>query len=241
MPASEHRIALIHALEESVAPIRAAFSSGWPGAFTFDLLETSLAIDRAAVGELDQAMYDRFETLARYAAGTIGQGGHTEAILFTCSAFGPAIGAVKSKLNIPVFRPNEAAFAEALELGARIGLIVSFLPSRDSLRDELLAMAAEAGRQVSVEVAMAEGALEALKNGDGDRHDALIAHAAERLGSVDVLVLGQFSMARAAPGLRGAGRPPVLTTPDSAARAIRAKLESGRSEMTNIPSERTTT
>ena len=37
------RIALIDALEESVAPARAAFRPGWPEAETFDLLDTSLA------------------------------------------------------------------------------------------------------------------------------------------------------------------------------------------------------
>ena len=46
------RIALIHALEESVAPIRAAFREAWPEAFAFDLLDTSLAIDRAHAGVL---------------------------------------------------------------------------------------------------------------------------------------------------------------------------------------------
>jgi Asp/Glu/hydantoin racemase len=224
MPTLEHRIALIHALEESVGPIRAAFSTVWPEAFTFDLMDTSLAIDRAAVGKVDGAMARRFDTLARYASEAKGQGGQTEAILFTCSAFGSAIDAVKARLDIPVLRPNEAAFSEALDQGDRIGLIVSFLPSRDMLRDELMAMAAAAGRQVSIEVVLAEGALEALKSGDGVQHDALIAQAAESLGAVDVLVLGQFSMARAADGLRGAGHPSILTTPESAVRAMRAKL-----------------
>ena len=37
------RIALIHALEESVLPARAAFDAEWPEAFCFDLLDASLA------------------------------------------------------------------------------------------------------------------------------------------------------------------------------------------------------
>ena len=45
------RIALIHALEESVLPARAAFAAHWPEAHAFDLLDTSLATDLAASPE----------------------------------------------------------------------------------------------------------------------------------------------------------------------------------------------
>ena len=57
---SEHdpRIALVHALEESVLPIRAAFAEVWPEAATFDLLETSLAPDRALAGRCDEDMVE---------------------------------------------------------------------------------------------------------------------------------------------------------------------------------------
>ncbi len=42
------RIALIHALAESVAPSHAAFARIWPEAYAYDLLDTSLAVDREA-------------------------------------------------------------------------------------------------------------------------------------------------------------------------------------------------
>lgn len=218
------RIALIHALEESVAPIHAAFRESWPDAFTFDLLDTSLAIDRAHVGVLDDAMMKRFATLGDYAAGTDGRAGRTSGILFTCSAFGPAIDAVKARLRIPVLRPNESAFEKALTFGNDIGLIVSFSPSEASLRAELEQMARAANRPVRVRTALTEDALRALKAGDGARHDALVAEAAHSLGNVAVIVLGQFSMARAAATVRAAVKAPVLTTPDCAVDALRALL-----------------
>jgi Asp/Glu/hydantoin racemase len=218
------RIALIHALEESVAPIRASFRDHWPEAFTFDLLDTSLAIDRAHAGVLDGSMMRRFTTLADYAAGTEGLGGQTRGILFTCSAFGPAIDAVKARMRIPVLRPNESAFEQALAIGNEIGLIVSFLPSEASLRIELEQMARAASRSVRVRTVLAEGALDALKANDGPRHDALVAEAARSLGDVEVVVLGQFSMARAAAKVRQRVSAPVLTTPDCAVQALRALI-----------------
>ncbi len=213
------RIALIHALEESVAPARAAFEVHWPEARIFDLLDTSLAVDLAEGGRLDEAMMGRFRTLADYAAGTVGAGGRTAGILFTCSAFAPAIDAVKPRLPIPVLRPNESAFEAAMAVGSRIGIVVSFGPSADSLRTELLAMAAAAGRRIEVTVAIADGALAALKSGDG--HDDRVAETAGQLAGCDVVVLGQFSMARAQARLQPLLSVPVLTTPAAAVEALR--------------------
>ena len=161
---SAQRIALIHALEDSILPIRAAFRDHWPQAHTVDVLDTSLSSDLAAAGHLDHAMIDRFTTLGRYAA----KGGgsfDTTAILFTCSAFGPAIAAVKADLSIPVMRPNEAAFAQALTLGHRIGLVVTFAPSLPSLSRELRDMATDAGVAVEITPILVEGALAALQSG----------------------------------------------------------------------------
>ncbi len=215
------RIALIHALEESVVPARAAFAAHWPEAKAFDLLDTSLATDLAARGRLDAAMTERFLTLARYAAATEATNGPARAILFTCSAFGPAIDAVKRALPIPVLRPNESAFAEALALGGRIGLMVTFAPSLPSLTQEIRDMA---GAPVEVTGVMVEGALAALKAGDGATHDRLAAEAAAKLSGIDTLILGQFSLARARPAIEAATGLRVVTTPEAAIRGLKRAI-----------------
>lgn len=223
------RIALIHALEESIGPARAAFARLWPQAFVYDLLDTSLAIDRAHAGKLDDSMMERFSILAGYAADHPGKGGRTAGILFTCSAFGPAIEAVKAQLSIPVLRPNEAAFRRALEAGDRLGLVVSFEPSRTSLEHELQMMAAAQNRKVAVVSTVVEGALDALKAGDGARHDELVAAAVSRLHDVDAIVLGQFSLARARNLCAKMSRIIIITTPESAVEALKAEIEGGSS------------
>ena len=55
------------------------------------LLGRSLVRDLAAAGSLEQKMIERFCTLARYSEGC-----GADAILFTCSAFGPAIEAARA-------------------------------------------------------------------------------------------------------------------------------------------------
>jgi Asp/Glu/hydantoin racemase len=167
-------------------------------------------------------MMERFLTLGRYAAGTDSDARRTDGILFTCSAFGPAIDAVKQALSIPVLRPNEAAFETALETGRRIALVATFPHSIPPLVTELKAMAAARGLSPDIVTAVAEDALHALQSGDTAAHDRIAAATAAALPQVDVLVLCQFSLARAAPSITPVAGRTVLTTPDAAVAKLRS-------------------
>ena len=81
-----HRIALIHATPIAIEPIRDAMAAGWPEAEPVNILEDSLAVDRAGTDALDEAMTGRIVALAGYAE-SIG----SDAILFTCSSFSSAV------------------------------------------------------------------------------------------------------------------------------------------------------
>ena len=207
------RIALIHALRHSVAPIGAAFAELWPAAVLMNLLDDSLAADLAAEGRLTPTMTERFLALSRYAAGTGAAG-----ILFTCSAFGPCIAACKAALApLPVLTPNEAMLEDASAYGGAVGLLATFGPTLDT-------MPAEFAPGISVRTALAQGALAALDAGDGAMHDRLAADAAGALVGCDVIALAQFSLARAAPAVAAVTGRPVLTTPGSAVRKLRRLL-----------------
>lgn len=226
------RIMLISALAQSPGPAIAAMQDEWPDARAYNLIDDSLASDFAAIGEISPAIHDRFLTLGRYAAASNDGDAPTRGIMFTCSAFRPAIERVKADLSIPVITPNEGAFDEALALcrgrdgGGRIGLLLTFEGSVAPLTGEIQAMADAIGQpHPAIIPAVATGALEALQAGDGERHDQLSAVAAEALPPVDVVVIGQFSMARAAPMVRAMRTEPVLTTPHMAARKMRRLVE----------------
>jgi aspartate/glutamate racemase len=216
------RIALIHALSHSVEPINAALERDWPEAERMNLLDDSLSADLARGGRgLDAAMHERFQRLAQYAVDTGAQG-----ILFTCSAFGPCIEAVAQRhAGIPVLKPNEAMVAEAVQAQGqgqgRLGLIATFAAT-------LVSMPPEFPPGIELEPAFAEGALDALNAGDTALHDALIAAQARALRERGCtrIALAQFSMARARAACEQASGLPVLTTVDSAVRALRAR--SGR-------------
>ena len=211
------RIALIHALAHSLAPINEALAREWPQALRMNLLDDSLSADLARGGRgLDAAMHERFQRLAQYAVDCGAQG-----ILFTCSAFGPCIEAVAQRhAGLPVLKPNEAMVEEAAAGAGTLGLIASFGPTLES-------MPAEFPPGVALEPALAEGALEALNAGDGERHDALVAAQARALRGRGCtrIALAQFSLARARAACEAASGLPVLTTVDSAVRALRRRLE----------------
>jgi Asp/Glu/hydantoin racemase len=208
---SSPRIALIHATPVAIEPIVNAFQRLWPEARTTNLLEDSLAADLAIAGRLTERMIDRFVTLARYAHGC-----GADAILFTCSAFGPAIEAAQAALTIPVLKPNEAMLDEALAAGKRIGLLATFAPSIPALRTELEQMALQRKLQLEIRTQTIPTALTALHAGQAREHDRLIAQAADQLGICDALVLGQFSMASAAAMIPDRPGRKVLTSPTSA-------------------------
>jgi aspartate/glutamate racemase len=214
------RIALIHATPVAMPPVIEAFQRGWPEAETMNLLDDSLSFDLARVGRIDEAMRQRFATLADYASGTGSDG-----ILFTCSAFGEAIEAVARQAQIPVLKPNEAMFAEAMAGGHSVGLLATFQPSIPSMEQEFVQMAATRNKDIRLETVWVPEAMEALASGDPARHDDLIAAAAPRLAHCDVVMLAQFSMARALPAVRQALPRPVLTSPDSAVAKLKALLQ----------------
>jgi len=214
------RIGLIHALGHSIAPIQQAFARLWPEARLANLLDDSLSADLARQSKLDDAMTERFLTLARYARATGADG-----ILFTCSAFGPCIEACARDLSpIPVLKPNEAMIEEALAAAGptgKVGLMASFAPTLDSMPPEF----SSAAPRMHLIPCLAEGALAALDAGNAPEHDRLAAEAGKRLTDCDVIALSQFSLARAAPGVEKASGKKVLTTPDSAVRKLRRLLE----------------
>ena len=182
-----------------------------------NLLDDSLSADLACDGRLTEAMTDRFRALGRYVAAA-----GADAILFTCSAFGPCIEQVaRDQAPKPVLKPSEAMIEQAVAKGRRIGLLSTFPPTLASMPREFPA-------SVEIVPKLAEGALAALDRGDHARHDRLVAEAARDLRDCDVIACAQFSMAAAAPKVADASGRPVLTTPDSSVLKLKELFASAK-------------
>jgi Asp/Glu/hydantoin racemase len=198
------RVSLIHATSLAVNPITQSFRRLWPEAQIYNLLDDSLTADLQAHGKDITAMTPRFETLTRYA---IESGAH--GVLFTCSAFGPAIEAARNGFDIPVLKPNEAMIGEALGIGTKIGLVATFEPAIAPILKELQDAAGELGKRVEPEAFLVNDAWAALQGGDHEKHDQLIV---------------EFSMTSAAAAAQRTSGRPTLTTPDSAVNRLKSLI-----------------
>ena len=212
-------VAIIHATRAAVTPIEETFARLWPDAETTSLLDESLSRDLDREGELTPALSERIGRLACFA-----KSGGADAILFSCSAFGDAIEVARASMDIPVHKPNEAMLEEALAAGSQIRLVATFKPSIQSMLKELDEMSGKRGQKIETDSCFVPGALEALLCGDGEKHDFLIAEALADQPPCDVVLLGQFSMARALPAVTQKIGTKILTSPDSAVSNLREQL-----------------
>lgn len=195
-----------------MAPVGAAMASLWPEAESVNLLDDGLTIDRAKEGpDLSEQLINRFVDFGRY-AGRIGANG----ILITCSAFGPAIDRMQKELPLPILRPNEAMFREAIAAGSRIGMLATFAPAIGTMEEEFRQFAAQAGASATLETIIVPDAIDLLREGDADSHNRLVGEAAPRLAECDAIMLAHFSTSRAAEHVRSRVKVPVLAAPESA-------------------------
>ncbi len=206
------RIALIHAVQWAMAPVAAAFVRTWPQARCVNLLDDALPADLLAAGHLSPALFARIAALADQAMAAGAQG-----VLFTCSAFGPAIEAVAARSTVPVLKPNQAMFDVALRGGAkRIGMLATFAPAAASMKQEFIQAAREAGSSATLETVCVPEALAAAQSGDIAEHNRLLAQAVPRLAHCDAVMLAHFSTASAMAAVRAVLTLPVLCAPDAA-------------------------
>jgi aspartate/glutamate racemase len=205
------RITLVHATPIAMEPIRLAFASAWPNADVVNLLEDSLSPDRAKSSDITDALTDRIVALAHYARN-IG----SAAVLFTCSAFGRAIEQAATTVDIPVLKPNEAMFEAAIRRGGRTAMLYTFPPAREGMEAEFSEEAARLDPGATMDSILVEGAIEAVRAGDADTHNRLVAEAAASLEGFDSIVLAHFSTARALPAVQAVTDIPVLSSPAAA-------------------------
>ena len=213
------RIVLIHAVPMAIEPIKCAFNELWPEPEIVNLFDDSLSVDRIKSNVLTTDMEKRFSDLGNYAQ-SIGADG----ILFTCSAFGPAIDKVANNLAIPVLKPNEAMFEQALNTGHKIGMLATFEQSIASMSKEFCEIRNSLSATGSLDTKLVEGAMEFLRQGNQIEHNELIAKTAATFKHCDVLMLAQFSMVSAKSAVFRELNVPVLTAPEAAVKKLRGIL-----------------
>jgi hypothetical protein len=203
-----------------MTPIVRAFASQWPEAAIYHLLDEGLTHDRAESDSLTEALIERFLRLVQYAYDR-----KPDAILATCSAFGPAIERVAQVLPIPVCKPNEPMFQDAIASASHIAMIATFAPSVVTMEQEFRDQARHMNSCATLSSFVVPDAMKALRAGDEETHNGLIAERAARLEGYDAIVLAHFSTASALAAVKATVECPVFTAPDSAVLQLRRRLD----------------
>ena len=125
-----------------------------------------------------------------------------DAVLVTCSSISEVVDIAKSLVKIPVFKIDGPMTDKAVATGKRIGVAATLATTLEPSKRLLFSTSEKAGKVISIDETLCEGARDALESGDADKHDEIIRNEVKALlDKCDVVVLAQASMARAAQDL----------------------------------------
>ena len=204
------RLAFVHTVAGLVPRFRELASELVPGVETFDIVDETLLRDATTEGRVS---LDTARRLFAHLAAAERHG--ADAILVTCSSMGGVVDAARPFAAVPLMRVDQAMAEQAVERGSKIGILATLWSTLRPTAVLIERTAAEAGREVEVRDRLCDGAFEALRSGDTDRHDALVRDGLrELIGWADVIVLAQASMARVVETLGDEERrTPILSSP----------------------------
>jgi Asp/Glu/hydantoin racemase len=183
------KIALVHAMTESVQPIEEAFRKVAPNVKLLHFMDTGLLNMLEGHGEMTPAISRRFQRLLNSAIDS-----DVDIIQLTCSAFNNLANVLQPFYEVKIFRSDEAMLDEALRY-KRIGLISTVKATPIALQDYLY----KKNSSIHVESIVNREALNYLKQGKKREHDQLIQTMINEMEEkVDAIVLSQYSMAHVA-------------------------------------------
>ncbi|MEV0385538.1 aspartate/glutamate racemase family protein [Nonomuraea sp. NPDC050643] len=210
-------VAVVNATLASMRPAGDGLGEGFPEATAWHLLDDRLVTDADAAGGMTPALMRRMLTLVDYAVR-----GGADAVLLSCSMYGPAAALARRLHDVPVTGSDEAMFAE---VGRRRPGTVLLLGSLDSAAADSARRLRAVADGVEVRAASAPGAAAAAAAQDWPAlTDALARAAGPALGTADLVLLGQYSISPVRAELGDRLGVPVLSPPLAAATALREVL-----------------
>ncbi|GEC34897.1 Asp/Glu/hydantoin racemase [Sinorhizobium fredii USDA 205] len=202
-------LAMIHTVAGIIPAFNELVGLHLPGWRPFNMLDESLLGNTIREGTLSLQTKRRLST---HIWSAVDAG--ASAVLVTCSSLGPAVDAAMSLCPVPLFRIDDGMAVEAIQRGNRIGVLATLATTMIPTTRLIERHAQRMGHNVSVTSRLCEEAFDKLRSGDRAAHDAMIREGlASLVGSVDVVVLAQASMANALNEM-GEISVPVLTSPE---------------------------
>ena len=212
------RVTMIHAIAESIPPVRLAFSEEFPEAEVINLLDEGLLIDFN--DQLTPKLRRRMNNLIGYC-----QDNNADAIGLACSVYAPVVDSAKYFIDVPLISSYGPVMAEAVAAGTRIGVIASVPATMRDSEHYLKLAAEEAEEEIEPYLCLAEDLIPVMRaEGQAGLERRLEEEVLKLAPDVDVVLLSQFSFAAALAHLKTVSPVPVLSAPHSSARALKRLL-----------------
>ncbi|HJA94188.1 MAG TPA: aspartate/glutamate racemase family protein [Candidatus Eisenbergiella merdipullorum] len=202
------KIGIIHTTSATISSLNGLVRKKYPGTEIVNILDDSILGDMRELHNVDYVK-ERWISYAKILE-KLG----VDAVLSACSTVGEFAEEADQMLSIPVFRIDEAMCERAVEMGTVISVFATLASTLNPTVNLVERKAAAAGKKVTINTVLVEGAYSALMDGQKEVHDAKIAEAVNRyIDTSDVIVLAQASMADAVK-LSGKDGEKVLTSPE---------------------------
>ena len=213
------RVVVIHALAESIPPVRTAFTEIFPETEVINLLDEGLLIDFD--NALTPKLLRRMGRLVEYSSDY-----DADAIALACSVYAPAVDTLKQMVDIPLVSSYGPVMADAVASGPKIGIIASVPATIRDAEHYLRLAAAEHGVQVEPYPRLAEDLIPVLRQHGQAAFEKRLSEEVNALGEqVDAVLLGQFSFSTALDYVSNRCSVPVLSAPHSSARRLKGLLQ----------------
>ena len=212
------RIVMIHALAESVPPVKVAFGEVFPDAEVINLLDEALFIDFK--GQITPTLRRRMSQLICYCEEY-----GADAIGLACSVYAPVVETAQDLVDVPLVSSYSPVMEEAVRSGKRIGIIASVGATLRDSEYYLHRTAEEQGRSIETELCFAEELIPLFRTQGEEAFNQRLEELVNGLSDkVDAILLGQFSMATALARLQAGCPVPVLSGPHSSAKKLKELL-----------------
>ena len=196
----------MNATKVSVDPVDQA-AREFPDVEIFHFMDEGMSWLGKQEGRISEKNLSRMENLIHSAEGL-----GVDGILLSCTIFSPFIDRLRSCTELPLVAADIGVFEKAVRTYPKIGAIVSFAPTLDSVTWVVDRCRRTIKPDLDIEVRFAEGAFEAAAAGDEEKHNRIIYETAGQFQGKDAIVLSQMSQVRALPLF--ADYPiPVLSSP----------------------------
>ena len=200
------KIAVINATKVSIEPVDQA-AKEYPDLEIFHFMDEGMSWLGKKEGKISGKNLSRMVSLI-HSAEELGVDG----ILLSCTIFSPFIDQLRLFTKLPLVAADIGVFEKAARIYQKIGAVVSFAPTIDSVSWVVDRCKRLIRPDFDVEIKFADGAFDAAAAGNDEEHNRLIYETAAQFKDKEAIILSQMSQVRALPLFENFPVP-VLTSP----------------------------